>query len=121
MSAYNKDRKELDKRITENSQSSRRPWRCVAKTLHCELQQGLAQGNPRHCGIATYRAVLQPLGGADAINGLATGSSRSVQGFDIYKPVESARDLLEKLSATHTLSACPPAKGGEHCQIYQAL
>ena len=28
-------------------------------------------------------------------NGLATGSSRSVQGFDIYKAVESARDLLE--------------------------
>ena len=27
--------------------------------------------------------------------GLATGSSRSVQGFDIYKAVESARDLLE--------------------------
>ena len=28
-------------------------------------------------------------------NGLATGSSRSVQGFDIYKAVDSARDLLE--------------------------
>ena len=28
-------------------------------------------------------------------DGLATGSSRSVQGFDIYKAVESARDLLE--------------------------
>ena len=28
-------------------------------------------------------------------NGLATGSSRSVQGFDIYKAVESTRDLLE--------------------------
>ncbi|MCF0214417.1 MAG: single-stranded-DNA-specific exonuclease RecJ, partial [Muribaculaceae bacterium] len=28
-------------------------------------------------------------------NGMATGSSRSVQGFDIYKAVESVRDLLE--------------------------
>lgn len=28
-------------------------------------------------------------------NGLATGSSRSVQGFDIYKAIESSRDLLE--------------------------
>ncbi len=28
-------------------------------------------------------------------NGLATGSSRSVQGFDIYKAIESVRDLLE--------------------------
>jgi single-stranded-DNA-specific exonuclease len=34
-------------------------------------------------------------------NGLATGSSRSVQGFDVYKAVESARDLLENFGG-HT-------------------
>ena len=28
-------------------------------------------------------------------NGLATGSSRSVQGFDIYKAIDASRDLLE--------------------------
>ena len=28
-------------------------------------------------------------------NGLATGSARSVQGFDIYKAIETCRDLLE--------------------------
>ena len=34
-------------------------------------------------------------------NGLATGSSRSVQGYDIYSAIESARDLLENFGG-HT-------------------
>ena len=34
-------------------------------------------------------------------NGLATGSSRSVQGFDIYSAVNSTRDLLENFGG-HT-------------------
>lgn len=34
-------------------------------------------------------------------NGLATGSSRSVQGFDIYSAVDSCRDLLENFGG-HT-------------------
>lgn len=34
-------------------------------------------------------------------NGLATGSSRSVQGFDVYKAVESTRDILENFGG-HT-------------------
>ena len=34
-------------------------------------------------------------------NGLATGSSRSVRGFDIYKAIESTRDLLENFGG-HT-------------------
>ena len=34
-------------------------------------------------------------------DGLATGSARSVQGFDIYKAVESCRDLLENFGG-HT-------------------
>jgi single-stranded-DNA-specific exonuclease len=35
------------------------------------------------------------------VNGMATGSSRSVQGFDIYSAVNSARDLLENFGG-HT-------------------
>ena len=34
-------------------------------------------------------------------NGLATGSSRSVQGFDIYKAIDASRDLLENFGG-HT-------------------
>lgn len=34
-------------------------------------------------------------------NGLATGSSRSVQGFDIYSAIDSCRDLLENFGG-HT-------------------
>ena len=35
------------------------------------------------------------------VNGLATGSSRSVQGFDIYSAIDSTRDLLENFGG-HT-------------------
>lgn len=37
-------------------------------------------------------------------NGLVTGSARSVQGFDVYKAVESCRDLLENFGG-HTYAA----------------
>ena len=37
-------------------------------------------------------------------NGIVTGSARSVQGFDIYKAIESCRDLLESFGG-HTYAA----------------
>ncbi len=37
-------------------------------------------------------------------NGLVTGSARSVQGFDIYRAIESCRDILENFGG-HTYAA----------------
>lgn len=100
---YNKDRKELDKRITEEANSlldndvsivqDRRSIVIYNKNWH----KGII-------GIVASRLTelyYKPSVVLTLSNGLATGSSRSVQGFDIYKAVESTRDLLENFGG-HT-------------------
>lgn len=100
---YNKDRKELDKRITEE-----------ANTI---LSQRIEAGSNKksivifnkdwHKGIIGIVAsrltelYYKPSVVLTLSNGLATGSSRSVQGFDIYSAVDSTRDLLENFGG-HT-------------------
>lgn len=99
---YNEDRKELDKRITEE-----------ANTI---LQNHIDMANRRsiviynkdwHKGIIGIVAsrftelYYRPAVVLTLSDGLATGSARSVQGFDIYKAVESCRDLLENFGG-HT-------------------
>ena len=94
---YNKDRKELDKRITEEanailegrdeSTSDKKSIVIYNKDWH----KGII-------GIVASRLTelyYKPSVVLTRSNGLATGSSRSVQGFDIYKAIESSRDLLE--------------------------
>ena len=94
---YNKDRKELDKRITDEanaiiekrgeSESSKKSIVIYNKDWH----KGII-------GIVASRLTelyYKPSVVLTLSNGIATGSSRSVQGFDVYKAVESARDLLE--------------------------
>lgn len=100
---YNKDRKELDKRITEEASailadrgeivSSKKPIVIYNKDWH----KGII-------GIVASRMTelyCKPCVVLTLSNGLATGSSRSVQGFDIYKAIESTRDLLENFGG-HT-------------------
>lgn len=100
---YNKDRKELDKRITEEasnilekrgeSNSDKKAIVIYNKDWH----RGII-------GIVASRLTelyYKPAVVLTHSNGLATGSSRSVQGFDIYKAVDSARDLLENFGG-HT-------------------
>ena len=94
---YNSDRKELDKRITHEANaiidriaerlSGRRSMVIYNKDWH----RGII-------GIVASRLTeiyYKPVVVLTLHNGLATGSSRSVQGFDVYKAVENARDLLE--------------------------
>ena len=94
---YNKDRKELDKRITEEANalidaheeqlSDKRSIVIYNKDWH----KGII-------GIVASRLTelyYKPAVVLTFANGLATGSSRSVQGFDVYKAVDSTRDLLE--------------------------
>ncbi|MGM9865897.1 MAG: single-stranded-DNA-specific exonuclease RecJ [Muribaculaceae bacterium] len=100
---YNKDRKELDKRITEEanaildrrgeSESDKKSIVIYNKDWH----KGII-------GIVASRLTelyYKPSVVLTLSNGLATGSSRSVQGFDVYRAVESARDLLENFGG-HT-------------------
>ena len=94
---YNSDRKELDKRITEEANaiidriaerlSARRSMVIYNKDWH----KGII-------GIVASRLsefYYKPVVVLTLHNGLATGSSRSSQGFDVYKAVEHCRELLE--------------------------
>lgn len=100
---YNKDRKELDKRITEEANAFLEKHE---KTLH-EKKSIVIYNKDWHKGIIGIVAsrltelYYKPSVVLTLANGMATGSSRSVQGFDIYKAVDSARDLLENFGG-HT-------------------
>jgi len=94
---YNKDRKELDKRITEEANAilDRRGESHSAKKSIVIYNKDWHKGI---IGIVASRLTelyYKPSVVLTLTNGLATGSSRSVQGFDIYKAIDSARDLLE--------------------------
>lgn len=100
---YNKDRKELDKRITEEANAildSRGEMDSDKKSIviyNKDWHKGII-------GIVASRLTelyYKPSVVLTLANGLATGSSRSVQGFDIYRAVDSARDLLENFGG-HT-------------------
>ncbi len=94
---YNKDRKELDKRITEEANvilESRGEMDSSKKSIviyNKDWHKGII-------GIVASRLTelyYKPSVVLTLANGLATGSSRSVQGFDIYKAIDSSRELLE--------------------------
>ena len=100
---YNRDRKELDKQITQEAN------RLIENNV------GIVQGKRSiviynkdwHKGIIGIVAsrltelYYKPAVVLTYSNGMATGSSRSVQGFDIYSAVNSTRDLLENFGG-HT-------------------
>lgn len=102
---YNKDRKELDKRITDEANAI-----LSARGDDVSDHKSIVIYNPEwHKGIIGIVAsrltelyykpsVVLTRGTTD---GIATGSSRSVQGFDVYKAVEASRDLLENFGG-HT-------------------
>jgi len=100
---YNKDRKELDKRITEEANSF---LECHGEML-TDKKSIVIYNKDWHKGIIGIVAsrltelYYKPSVVLTLTNGLATGSSRSVQGFDIYKAVDSCRDLLENFGG-HT-------------------
>lgn len=100
---YNKDRKELDKRITEEANAilSQRIEAGSNKKSIVIFNKDWHKGI---IGIVASRLTelyYKPSVVLTLSNGLATGSSRSVQGFDIYSAVDSTRDLLENFGG-HT-------------------
>ena len=94
---YNRDRKELDKKITEEAND------IISKNVN--IVQGkksiVIYNKDWHKGIIGIVAsrltelYYKPAVVLTCSNGLATGSSRSVQGFDIYSAINSIRDLLQ--------------------------
>ena len=94
---YNKDRKELDKQITDEANEileKRGEMNSPKKSIviyNKDWHKGII-------GIVASRLTelyYKPSVVLTFANGLATGSSRSVRGFDIYKAIDSTRDLLE--------------------------
>ncbi len=100
---YNKDRKELDKRITEEAN------KLIANNVGIiEGKRSIVIYNKDwHKGIIGIVAsrltelYYKPSVVLTFSNGMATGSSRSVQGFDIYAAVNASRSLLENFGG-HT-------------------
>lgn len=100
---YNKDRKQLDKQITEEANAileKRGEINSPKKAIviyNKDWHKGII-------GIVASRLTelyYKPSVVLTLNDGLATGSSRSVQGFDVYKAVDSTRDLLENFGG-HT-------------------
>ena len=94
---YNKDRKELDKRITDEANE------ILDKrgAMNSDKKSIVIYNKNWHKGIIGIVAsrltelYYKPSVVLTFANGIATGSSRSVRGFDIYKAIDSTRDLLE--------------------------
>lgn len=100
---YNRDRKELDKRITEEANAI---LEHNINIVH-DSKSIVVYNKDWHKGIIGIVAsrltelYYKPSVVLTYSNGMATGSSRSVQGFDVYSAVNSTRDLLENFGG-HT-------------------
>jgi len=102
---YNEDRRDLDKRITDEANA------IIDEIKDIENQKGIVVYNPDwHKGVIGIVAsrltekYYRPSVVLTKSSELITGSARSIAGFDIYKAIESCRDLLENFGG-HTYAA----------------
>lgn len=93
---YNNDRKDLDKNITDEAIA------LIASDERYESRRSIVVHKPDwHKGVVGIVAsrlteeYYKPTIVLTNSNGMASGSARSVPGFDIYKAIDSCRDLLE--------------------------
>lgn len=93
---YNNDRKDLDKNITDEAIA------VIATDKRYDERKSIVVYKPDwHKGVIGIVAsrlseeFYKPTIVLTQSNGLASGSARSVPGFDIYKAIDSCRDLLE--------------------------
>ncbi len=102
---YNDDRRELDKKTTDEANSfiEYNPEAINGKVIvmfNAAWHKGVI-------GIVASRLTeryYKPAIVLTKSNGFITGSARSVTGFDIYKAIESCKDLLENFGG-HTYAA----------------
>lgn len=99
---YNEVRKDVDKQMTEEAN------KIVDGLANLDNLRSLVVYDPQwHKGVVGIVAArltelyYRPAVVLTLSDGFATGSARSVAGFDIYKAVESCRDLLENFGG-HT-------------------
>ncbi|MDR1743167.1 MAG: single-stranded-DNA-specific exonuclease RecJ [Dysgonamonadaceae bacterium] len=102
---YNEDRRELDKRITDEAVDF------IDNHSDIERLKGIVIYNESwHKGIVGIVASRlteryhRPAIVLTKSNDLISGSARSVAGFDVYKAIESCRDILENFGG-HTYAA----------------
>ena len=92
----NEIRKGLDKTITEEANAVLESWTDMADRKSIVIYNEFWHKGV--IGIVASRLTelyYKPTVVLTLSNGLATGSSRSIQGVDIYKAIESCRDLIE--------------------------
>ena len=102
---YNLDRRELDKKITEEA------IEYIDNNLDIDNQACIVLYNENwHKGIVGIVAsrisekYYRPAVVLTKSSGMISGSARSVPGFDVYKTIESCRDILENFGG-HTYAA----------------
>ncbi len=96
INTYNDERKSLDKNITEEADNF------IKNDKSYENKKSIVVYNPNwHKGVIGIVASRlsemhhRPTVVLTNSNGLATGSARSVPGFDLYKAIDACRHLLE--------------------------
>ncbi len=93
---FNNDRKNIDRNITEEAKKM-----IAADNLHSERKSTVlfnSKWKKGVIGIVASRLIedyFRPTVILTESNGMATGSARSVPGFDIYKVLVECSDLLE--------------------------
>ena len=102
---YNEQRKDLDKAMTEQANQ------IVASLVHKSDHKAIVIYNEEwHKGVIGIVAsrlteiYFRPAVVLTRDGDVATGSARSVAGFDIYKAIESSRDILENFGG-HTYAS----------------
>lgn len=102
---YNETRKDLDKSMTE--EANKQVKRLGRLSEHHSIVIYNETWHKGVIGIVASRLTeiyYRPAVVLTRANNLATGSARSVSGFDVYKAVEYCRDLLENFGG-HTYAA----------------
>ncbi len=102
---YNDQRKDLDKTITE--EANRIAQSLEAREEHRAIVVYNEEWHKGVIGIVASRLTelyYKPAVVITCVGDMATGSARSVAGFDVYKAIESCRDLLENFGG-HTYAA----------------
>lgn len=102
---YNDNRRELDKRITDEANTFIDEHVDITKSKSIVIYD--ESWHKGVIGIVASRLTekyLRPAVVLTKSQGLITGSARSVMGFDVYKAIESCKDILENFGG-HTYAA----------------